>query len=142
MLLTREIKTFPFGLFNTVDDQNIPNGAASRVLNWLSMGDRIELRRGMAVLGNTISGSGKILGLHVAKKADGTEIPYRKRGRILEYYDSTSETWTEVGTNLFPAAAENDECSFGNYFSLAGAQMFVCSPNSGLYKIMTANPAS
>ena len=96
----------------------------------------------MQRLGNEITGSGKILGLHVARKADGTEIPYRKRGRKLEYYDSAADTWTEVGSNLFPAAAVDDEVSFANYNSLAGAQMFFSSPNSGFYKIMVANPGS
>lgn len=124
---------------DTVDDQAIPKGAASRCLNWLSMGDRWELRRGMVLLGNDY-GAGKVLGLGVGVMADGTEIPYKKVGRKLLRYNSTTQLWTEVGSNLFPAAATNDECSFATYSSLAGAQLFFSSPNSGLYKIMTANP--
>jgi hypothetical protein len=133
------VTTFPYGVMNTVDDQAIPHGAASAALNWLSMGDRIELRRGMQLLGDDY-GAGKVAGLHVARKADGTEIPYKKVGRKLFYYNSTTEAWVEVGSNLFPAAAESDHVSFANYNSLAGAQMFFSSPNSGFYKIMTANP--
>ena len=74
--------------------------------------------------------------------ADGTQVLYRKRGRKLEYYNTATSDWSEVGTNLFPALAETDEASFANYASLAGNEMFISSPNSGMYKIMTANPAS
>lgn len=142
--LVQKIINFPYGTINTVEDQAIPDGAASASLNWVTLGDRIELRRGYRVLGTEITGSGKITGLHIATKNDGTQIPYRKRGRKLEYYDASLATpdWVEVGTNLFPALATNDDASFANYASLAGNQMWVSSPNSGLYKIMVANPGS
>src|SRR3989338_9508197 len=141
-MLQFQVSDFSYGTIDTVEDQSIPNGAASRSLNWLTLGDRIELRRGLDLLGTESLGTGSIDGLHVTQKADGTQIAYRKRGRKLEYYDTATEDWVEVGTNLFPAAAETDECSFDNYASLAGAQMFVCSPNAGPFKIMTANPGS
>jgi len=141
-MLQFQVSDFSYGTIDTVEDQSIPNGAASRSLNWLTLGDRIELRRGLDLLGTENLGTGSIDGLHVTQKADGTQIAYRKRGRKLEYYDTATEDWVEVGTNLFPAAAETDECSFDNYASLAGAQMFVCSPNAGPFKIMTANPGS
>lgn len=138
----KEVNTFTKGTINAFEDHSIPDGAASDSKNWLTKGDKIELRRGYKVLGTENSGTGSIDGLHVTFKANGTQILYRKRGRKLEYYDTSTSDWIEVGTNLFPAAAANDEASFANYASLAGNQMFVCTPNSGPYKIMTANPGS
>ena len=138
----KEVKTFTRGTINSIEDHAIPDGAASDSKNWLTKGDKIELRRGYKVLGTEQSGTGSTDGLHVTFKANGTQILYRKRGRKLEYYNTATSDWVEVGTNLFPVAATTDEASFGNYASLAGNQMFVCSPNSGPYKIMTANPGS
>lgn len=138
----KEISTFTKGTINTFEDHSIPAGAASDSKNWRTLGDKIELRKGYKVLGTEQTGVGKIDGLHVTFKADGTQILFRKRGRKLEYYDTTTSDWLETGTDLFPAAAETDEASFANYASLAGNQMFVCTPNSGPYKIMTANPGS
>jgi hypothetical protein len=138
----KEVKTFTKGTITAFEDHAIPDGAASDSKNWLTKGDKIELRKGYKVLGTENSGTGSIDGLHVTFKANGTQILYRKRGRKLEYYNTATSDWSEVGTNLFPVAATTDEASFGNYASLAGNQMFVCSPNSGPFKIMTANPGS
>lgn len=137
-----ETNTFIKGTITAFEDHSIPAGAASDSKNWLTKGDKIELRRGYKVLGTENSGTGSIDGLHVTFKANGTQILYRKRGRKLEYYNTATSDWSEVGSNLFPAAAETDEASFGNYASLAGNQMFICTPNSGPYKIMAANPGS
>src|SRR5664280_1030973 len=68
-ILSREYTSFPFGTFDNVDDQTIPDGAASASMNWFTMGDRIQLRNGYRQLGAVISGAGKIRGLHVANKA-------------------------------------------------------------------------
>ena len=136
------IKNFVKGLIDSIEDYSIEDGAASRSLNWRTRGDKIELRLGYQIYGTENAGTGSIDGIHTTFRADGTQILYRKRGRKLEYYDTTTLDWVEVGTNLFPALAETDEASFANYASLAGNQMFICSPNSGMYKIMTANPAS
>lgn len=142
MLRTREVKTFPYGIIDTVEDQAIPDGAASASLNWLTFGDRIELRRGIALLGTENTGTGEIQGQGIALKNDGTQVMYRKRGRKLEYYDTSTSDWVEVGSNIFPVAATNDYVSFANYASLAGNQFFICSPNAGPFKIMAANPGS
>lgn len=141
-LRTETVKAFPFGLIDTVDEQTIPEGAASASSNWLTFGDRIELRRGMALLGTENTGSGEILNQGVAYRNDGTQILYRKNGRKLEYYSTATSDWVEVGTNAFPTAALNDYASFSNYASLAGNQFFICSPNAGPFKVMTANPGS
>lgn len=129
-------------MIDNIEAKSIPRGAASRSLNWLTKGDKIELRRGYAVLGTEQTGAGRVSGLHVTKKASGTSILVAKRGRKLVYYDTVTEDFIEVGTDLFPAAASSDDVLFSDYYSLAGAQMWFGSPNSSLYKIMTANPGS
>jgi len=138
----KEVKTFIKGTINSIEDHSIPDGAASDSLNWRTLGDKIELRRGYKVLGTEQSGTGSIDGIHTAFRADGTQVVFRKRGRKLEYYNTATSDWSETGTDIFPVAAASDEASFSNYASLAGNQMFVCSPNAGPFKIMVANPGS
>ena len=132
---------FEKGLIDSIEDYSIPDGAASRILNWIPKPDKIELRKGYRVFGTELSGTGKVTGLHVTQKANGTQIMYRKRGRKLEYYNTVTSDWEEVGTNLFASIDSSEEVSFANYASLAGNQCFVCAPNTGPVKIMTANPA-
>lgn len=139
-MIFQEIKNFTKGLLTAFEDHSIPDGAASSSDNWLTKGDRIELRKGYRVMGTDNAGTGSIDGLHTAYMADGTQVLFRKRGRKLEYYNGTD--WSETGTDMFPSAAETDEASFADYASLAGNQMFISSPNSGLYKIMVSSPAS
>jgi hypothetical protein len=134
----QEIKNFTKGLITAFEDHSIPDGSASNSQNWLTKGDRIELRKGSKVLGIEQSGTGKVTGLHVAIKADGTQVLYAKRGRKLVYLGTSD--FIEVGTNLFPAEAQNEDVTFANYAPLAGNQMFFGSPSSSLYKIMAANP--
>jgi len=139
-LRTEEVSAFPFGTIDSIQDLKVPLGAASASLDWFTKGDRIELRGGQLALGAIVAGTGEIQNIGIAERADGTQIPYRKNGRKLEYYNAATSTWTEVGTNIFPVAAANDYASFANYASLAGNQCFVCSPNAGPFKIMVANP--
>ncbi len=138
----KTVANFLRGLITSIEDYSIPDGAASNILNWIYRGDKIELRKGYKVLGTQLSGTGAVTGLHVMVKANGEHVLTRKRGRKLEYYDTTTSDWIENGTNLFPAAAEDDEASFDTYASLAGNQSFVLTPNSGPFKIMSANPGS
>jgi hypothetical protein len=139
----RSVPNFLKGLITSVEDYSIPDGAASRLLNWKYTGDKIELRKGYKVLGTEIAGTGVITGLHVMVKANGTQVLIRMRGRKLEYYDTSTSDWVETSTaNMFPAAAVDDEASFDNYASLAGNQTFIVTPNSGPFKIMSANPGS
>src|SRR5664279_6505119 len=111
-ILSREYTSFPFGTFDNVDDQTIPDGAAAASMNWFTMGDRIQLRNGYRQLGAVISGVGKIRGLHVAYKSDGTQLLFRKRDRKIEYFDEPTQLWVEVGTDILPATATNDDVSF------------------------------
>ncbi|MEW6126727.1 MAG: hypothetical protein AB1757_06790 [Acidobacteriota bacterium] len=136
----KTVANFLKGLITSIEDYSIPDGAASSLLNWRYKGDKIELRKGYKVLGTEQSGSGKVTGLHVAYKADGTQVLFRKRGRKLEYYSTATSDWVEVGTNIFAAADSSNYATFTNYASLAGNQMLICAPNSGPFKIMVANP--
>ena len=138
------LKDFQYGTIDSVEATSIPNTASTKSLNWLTESTKIALRRGYARLGLTENtGTGSITGLIVGKKiglSAETEIPFRKRGRKIEYYDAATDDWIETGSDLFPATAEDEDCSFANYFSVTGAQVWACSPKGTLIKIMTANP--
>lgn len=140
-MLNYPVKNFKHGQINNIEAQSIPDGAASDALNFLTKGDKIELRRGSIVKGAEVAGSGSVTGLIVAHKADGTEVTYEKVGAKLNYLNPSTSLWEEVGTNVFGAAAAGDDASWAEYQTLAGAQLWICSPNSPvLLKIMTANP--
>lgn len=137
------LKDWQFGTVDSVEDTSIPATASSRSLNWVTEGTKIALRRGYARLGTTNNATGGITGLVVGKKiglSGETEVPFRKRGRKIEYYDSATDDWVECGTDAFPVLAENEDCSFAVYYGLAGSQVWANSPNGSLIKIMTANP--
>ena len=142
------IKDFKYGLLDSIEQQSTPRGSASRSLNFLSTGAKLELRRGYVLVGETEnSGAGRITGLGVAKKPDGTDILFRTRKQKLEYIDTVLTDWVEVGTNSLPAAVIADD-SLGEdidiepYSNATGPQVWLNSPNCGPIKIMTANPGS
>lgn len=136
------VKVFNKGLFTRFEDESIPLGAASDSNNWMTFGDRIELRRGQTLLGTDVSGVGNVSGLIVGRRFDGTQIPFYTYDRKIKYYDASSEDWVEAGTNTLPAAASGEDISMDQYHSLAGAMVYVSSKNSGIYKIPIANPGS
>lgn len=140
--LNREYRNFKYGIVDRIEARTIPAGASSRSLNWLTKGDKIELVRGRFRLGTENTGTGRISGLHVAYNALGTELLYKTYAQKLKYYSTTTSDWVEVGTNQLGSAADDQDISFANYHSLAGAQLWLCSPDSSLYKILTANPGS
>lgn len=139
-------KNWSYGIIDSVEQTSIPDTAASRALNWVTESTKIALRRGYARLGITENdNTHPITGLVVAKKiglSSTTEIPFRKRGRKLEYYDASTDDWVECGTDAFPVAALNDHVTFSNYVSVSGAQLWAGSPNMHPLKVMTANPGS
>ena len=137
------IKNWDKGLITRVEEFSISPQAVSDMLNFTTNGDRMELRRGMKVLGTEIDGNGKITGIHSAYQYDGNQILYSSYGRKVKYYDEVTEDWIEVSTDLIPAVADGEDISFASYTSpVAGAQLFISSPNSGLWQIITANPGS
>ena len=142
------ILNFKYGIIDSIESQSIPRGSASASLNWITEGTKISLRRGYALLGTTANtGTGKITGLGVARKPDGTDIIYRTRKRKVEYLDTATDDWVEVGTNILSADVIADDSlgediSIEPYSNPTGPQIWLNSPNAGPIKIMTANPGS
>ena len=142
-MIIKEIRNWTYGIINAVEPTSIPVGSLSEALNFLTLGDRIELRRGSRILGED-AGAGAVRGLFVGVNLDSeaTQYPFRKRGRKIEYYSVALEAWVEIGSDVIPADAEDEDFAFDAYSSQAGAQIFGSSPNSSIYKIMVANPGS
>lgn len=136
-----------FGGLNTAikDIKTLKRGVSPDSLNWITgkYGDHIELRRGYARLGLTEQvGNGKITGMGVGIRYDGTQIPWYSHGRKVKYYDVTTDDSIEVGTDLLPVGASGEDLWFEPYQNLAGSFMYLGSPNSSVYKIPAANPGS
>jgi len=127
------------------DIKTLPDGYTPDSLNWITgtEKDMIMLRRGTSLLGQTRNaGAGKITGLGVGTKYDGTQVPFFSYGRKVKYYDRATDDTYEVGTDLLPESADGDEVSIFPYQNLAGAFVYCSSINSSVYKIPVANPAS
>lgn len=143
-----QITNFRYGLISSIEQQSVPRGAATANLNWITAGTKIELRRGYNLLGTTANtGTGRITGLGVGKKPDGTDILYRTRKRKIEYYDTVTDEWIEVGTNALAAAVVatdtlGEDISIEAYQNPTGPQVWFNSTQAGPIKIMTANPGS
>ena len=60
-------------------------------------------------MGTRQTGAGKITGLGVATKPDGSQLLHYSHGRKVKYYDEATEDGIEVGTNLLPAAANGED---------------------------------
>lgn len=135
------IRNFDKGLITRVEDFSIPENAASSSLNWLTLGDHIELSGGYSVIG-TENGVGKVTGLAVGEKVNGAKLAIRTRGQKIEYYDTTTSDWVECGSNILGSSASGEDTTITFHTSLAGYQAWISSPNSGLFKMMLANPTS
>lgn len=134
------------GLNTTIKDlKALKPGISPDSLNWLTgkYGDHIELRRGYARLGLTEqTGNGKVTGLGVARKYDGSEVPFYSHGQKIKYYDVVTDDTVEVGTDRLGTSADGEDVWFAPYQSLAGSMIYAGSPNSGVFKIPAANPGS
>ena len=139
------LSTF-YGLNTAVKDiKTLKPGTSPDSKNWITGRERdhIELRRGYARLHTTENtGNGKITGLGIGIKYDGTEIPFFSYDRKLNYYDSTTEDLIEIGTDTLPANADGEDVWIRAYQALAGSFVYIGSENSGVYKVPTANPDS
>jgi hypothetical protein len=114
-------------------------------LNWITLDNNkgIELRRGTKLLGTTLqTGAGKITGLGVGNLFNGKQVPFFTFGRKMMFYNEVTDDVEEIGTDTLPVAADGEEVSIFPYQNLAGAFVYFSSPNSGIYKIPTANPGS
>lgn len=145
--MAKIIKTFKDGLVNRIEPKDAPRGSASDCLNWHILGDHIELRRGRALLGTEIVGAGRVSGLKVLRKFDGTQYPFYTYARKVMYHDVASNTNTEVSSDFLPSTVLGsddlgEDISIESYNSPAGNMGYLSSPNSGFYKIAVANPGS
>lgn len=135
------------GLFTAIKDpKSLPKGTPQDELNWITgqEGDHIELRMGQSLLGsNRRNGNGKVTGLVVGVREDGTQVPFFTFTRSLFYYDSISDTTKEVDTaNIFPVAASGEDIAMQIYSNIAGAFVYLSSKHSSIYKVPVANPGS
>lgn len=133
-----------FGLNTFIKDKKaLRKGYSPDSKNWITYQDHIELRRGYARLHTTEqTGNGKITGLGVGVKYDGVEIPFFSYLRKLKYYNSATEEAVEIGSDTLPAGASGEDIWIQPYQALAGSFVYAGSPNSSVYKIPVANPAS
>lgn len=127
------------------DIATLKRGVSPDSLNFITgkFGDNIQLRRGQALLGQTRqTGNGKVTGLGVGLKYDGTQVPFYSYLRKLKYYNSTTDDTVEIGADTLPLASSGEDVWFTPYQNLAGSFIYAGSPNSSIYKIHTANPAN
>jgi hypothetical protein len=128
----KEIKGFISGTHNLIQDEIIPDDAASDSLGWITRDGRIELMRGRQTLGGD-GAAGKVYMLHVGYQADGTAVNFRKVGTTIQAL--VGSTWTNCITGL----TEEAEYTASNYQSLAGAFTYFFGVD-GIYKVSTASP--
>lgn len=128
------------------DLKQLSDGQSPDSLNWLTskFKDHIELRRGYKLLGQARNtGGGRISGIGIGVKNDGTEIPFFTYGRKIKYYDSVADDTIEISTSdILPTVASGEDISIMPYQNITGSYVYFTSPNSSIYKIATANPSS
>jgi len=134
------------GLVTAIKDiTTLKPGVSPDSLNWVTgkYKDHIELRRGYARLGQTEqTGTGRISGIGVSRRYDGTDVLHFSYDRKVKYYDSATDDNVEVGTNLLPTNANGDDVWFRAYQNLAGSFVYLGTPEGGVWKIPAANPGS
>jgi hypothetical protein len=130
------VNQFTKGIFNLIDDENIPSDAASDSNNWITQDGRIKLVNGRCLIGAE-GLVGSIRGLHFGYKIDGTKVLYRKIETKVQAL--IAGTWTDVvGLTSLTAGTE---MSFANYSSLSGSWTYLSS-SDGFWKINNANPTT
>lgn len=132
---------------NIRDTKTLKPGYSPDSLNWITVGkegDHIELRRGSAVLGKTPNEDigGKITGLGIGLRNDGSSVPFFSYGKKVKYYDIVTDDVVEVGTDLIPVVADGKDIWFEPYQNLAGNFVYLGCSNMSVHKIPTANPGS
>lgn len=131
------------GLVTSVaDPKEVEKGTAIDAKNWLTgpYNDHIELRPGLKLLGTEVTGSGKITGMGVGIKADGTQVLFYtdNRGKAF-YYNSDSDTRVEIGASIL-SAEPTEDVVIENYQGLSGSFIYLASPHTSFFKIAVANP--
>lgn len=139
------INTF-YGLNTAIKDiKALRPGTSPDSVNWITSKekDSISLRRGYKLLGQTaIDGTGRVTGMGTGIRYDGTQVLWYSHGTKVKYYNEATDDVVEVGSDLLPTAADDEDVWFRAYQGLAGSFMYLGSPNSSVYKIPVANPGS
>jgi hypothetical protein len=130
-----EIDAFTKGVHNLLNDELIPNDAASDSNNWYTQDGRIKLIPGRLRIGAE-GAVGSIQGQAFGYKVDGTKVHWRKIGTKIQYLNGSS-VWTDVVTGLTATA----DYTFANYSSLAGTFTFAFGAD-GIFKMHNAFPLS
>lgn len=129
----------------TKDPKELEDGTPQDSLNWLTGPklDHIELRGGSKSLcATTLDGVGRVTGLKIGSKIDGTEIPFFTHDRKVKYFDATTGDFIEVKVDSLPLEASGEDISIEPYNNIAGSFIYISSPHSSVYKIPVANPGS
>ncbi len=144
MIRSKTITDFKYGTINTIESRSLPRGAASDSLNWQTVTDRLALRKGYRIYGNETTGNGKITGLYVARKSDGTRIKFRTRGQKLETYVVATDAWTEVtvsaAIDVLGAGGDGKDMSFAEWHPITGDFLYLNSPYGPFLKIDLSTP--
>lgn len=130
--MDNKLKSFTKGVHNTLEADVIPKDAAQDSSNYVTKNGKVILVGGRNLVGAE-GAVGKITGQHFGYKVDGTKVHYRKAGTAIQYLKVG--VWTDIITGL----EEDEDYSFANYSSLAGAFTFV-NGKSAYYKIINAFP--
>ena len=136
-LKTKQVAVIDKGLVGAIGKGVLPSGAASEVLNFLVLGDRLELVRGQKLFGDELLTSGVVHDIITVEAVDGTEVTFRRITTKIQWYDPATETWTDALTGL-----TNEEGLFAAYRTPAGSFVWFSSPTTGLYRCNVANPTS
>lgn len=129
------VDTFDKGLITVFKDDSIPEGSASRSVNFITRGDRIEIVGGTSVLGDD-TGVEPVSGYYIGTDSQGVEHHFKKVDTVLYYLDNSTETWSSIETGLPTTDLYGD-----TYRSPAGSFLVLSSPDAeGIYRINLANP--
>ena len=136
-----------FGGLNTAitDTRSLKKGVSPYSLNWITskFSDSIALRGGYKLLGQTkLDGVGKVTGIGVGTRYDGTQVPFYSHDRKVKYYNASIQDVVEIDTDILPAGASGEDVWFLPYQNLGGSFIYYGSPNSSIYKTPIANPGN
>ena len=129
--------SFGKGTVNFVESENIDAGAASESYNFVTYADKLELSYGRKIIGSEVVSSDAVEGLHSITNIDGTDLLLRKYDAKLQYYDSTTEDWVDIKTDL----TSGNKMYFDNFYSPAGRQVWM-NGEDGIFKLYPTNPGS
>ena len=104
----KEIKAFISGTHNLIQDDLIPDDAASDSLGWLTRDGRISLMYGRATVGGD-GDAGKSYLEHTAYKADGTAVWHIHPYAVIKFETSCANSSHSKQRNF----VRNNSVSYG-----------------------------